>query len=135
MCMEFSNRHCILKQLKKTYIARPASGVPFSEFRKSLSIKDLNSKTGLSVEIVENVIQLLQFKGYVSSAFLQEKAEPHFLLTEKGHAALASNKFIWINIRIFIIGPLLLLALGLISLYFLKNYKSFIYPTETTSRI
>lgn len=121
MSMKFSNRHCILKQLNKTYIARPASGVPLTEFRKYLSIKDLNSKTGIKVEILEDAIQLLELKGYVTSAFLQKKEVPHFLLTKKGHGALVSNKFIWINIRVSIIGPLLLLALGLILLYCLNN--------------
>lgn len=121
MFMEFSNRHCILKQLKKTYIARPASGVPLTEIRKSLTIKDLNVKTGISVEILENAMQLLQLKGYVTSAFLEKKVAPHFLLTKKGHAALECNKFIWINIRIFIIGPLFLLILGLILLYCLNS--------------
>lgn len=91
----------------------PNTGVRYSEMKRALSLDELNSKTGIDKTILEKALSSLSLKGYITVCFLIGKDFPHYLLTEKGRKALFNNKFLWINVWIVILGPLLLLVTGL----------------------
>ena len=92
----FSKKQVILKELRKIYDERSYGNSAYTEIGKSLSISELNIKTGLKINVLDNHLKALESEELIISTEITGKGETKFYyLTPKGHNALSDKIYLW----------------------------------------
>lgn len=91
-----SKKQLILKELRKIYDARSYGNGNYTDVGKSLSRDELNIKTGIRINDLDNHLKALESEEYIKSTRITGKGDTDFYyLTPQGHNALSDRVYLW----------------------------------------
>lgn len=86
----------LLVELQKIHDSRTYVNTNYTEQGKSLSRNELNIKTGLKINVIDNHLKALLSEELINETSISGKGQEKFYyLTSKGHNALSDNVFMW----------------------------------------
>lgn len=115
-----SPKHRILKELKEIYDERTYGAGNYTDIGKSLSLNQLNIKTGLRINVLDNNIKALISEDLVASANIKGQDDITFYyLTYRGHNAFSDHRFLWFLVdKALAITTLIIAILGFLNSIF-----------------
>ena len=110
--MILSKKHRILKELKGIFDERSYGNHNFTEGGKSLSRDELNIKTGIKINTLDNKLNALLSEELIAKTHIAGKGNLWFYyITPKGHNAYSDNRFLWYPIEKIVLLVTFVLAL------------------------
>lgn len=110
------SKNKILKELSVIYNQRTYDGTNYTEEGKSLSVEELNIKTNIRIDELNNLLKSLAYNDYIKSTCLHGKSSTYYYITDKGFDALSDKRFIWYSLSLDKIFNLVTIIISVLAL-------------------